>query len=80
MDRFTQIIRIASGIVLVFVLAVALSVARGTPLVGQIGGCPPADEHCHDGLKYTQTWLSRCLSTHCYSDFEICCLDGIGGN
>lgn len=68
----------ASGLVLVFVLAVASSVARGTPLIGQVGGCPPESEYCFDDTKYTQVWLTKCLSTHCYSDFEICCLDGIG--
>ncbi len=78
MERFTQIIRIASALVLVFTLAVASSVARGTALSGQVGGCPPDNEYCIDGLKYTQTWLSSCLTNHCYSDFEICCLGGIG--
>ncbi len=80
MERFTQIIRIASTLVLVFTLAVAASVARGTTLNGQVGGCPPEDEYCIDEVKYTQVWLSSCLSDHCYSDSEICCLDGIGEN
>ena len=77
MCRFAQVIRIATALAVVFVLAVALTSAGPAVLSGQEGGdsCPEESEEELGPCTHLQhVFLGDCEGSTCWTAQELCCL------
>ena len=80
MDRFAQLIRIATALAVVFILAVASTTVGPLALTGQEGGGDPCVEEWEDELgpcvdmEHRDPWAGTCGGSACWSALEMCCL------
>ena len=74
MDRITQIIRLATTLVLACIVAVAYTTVKATPVVGQTETCIEGIETC---VSLAHEYKGSCEGDVCYTEWEHCCLEGI---
>lgn len=77
MNRVTKVVRVASVVLLAFVLAVAHATVEAVPASANGGYCPAADEYCVDGPYADPNQRHRCHGDSCDTYNYICCLDEI---
>lgn len=82
MDRFTLFTRIATGLGVAFIFAVASTTVGPAALDGQ--GTDPCVEEWEDeldspcvDLEHRDPWDGQCGGWSCYTALEMCCLPEI---